>query len=92
MAKSLTFTSFEQRASELEKNNAKMLQWLPDAVKLNKASAYSIRPPLKPCLATTEFVNNVLLEAREKPLLDCIMAVEKIIGIKWVQFIAKSSS
>ncbi|KAL0583772.1 hypothetical protein ABG067_006327 [Albugo candida] len=93
LAKSLTVASFKRRASELKKKNAKALQWLLDADKFKWAAAYSISPRIGTMTSNNmKSVNKVLLEAREKTLLDCLMAVEKYIGIKRVEFFAKSAS
>ncbi|CEG43345.1 Zinc finger, SWIM-type [Plasmopara halstedii] len=41
---------------------------------------------------SVESTNNVLLVARDKTLLDCIIDVERYLGSRWVDFIVWSSS
>ena len=66
----------------MKKYNAKALQWLRDAEKIKGAGTYSIRPLFGTMTSKNlESMNNVMLEARDMPLL---MAVEIYIGIKWV--------
>nr|CCA23907.1 AlNc14C212G8948 [Albugo laibachii Nc14] len=36
-----------------------------------------------------ESVNSALMAAREEPLLDCLMTIEKYLSGKWVEFIGK---
>lgn len=90
LASSLTFASFKRRSIELKKNSAKTLQWLRDVDKIKGAVTYSIRPRFVTMTSeNVNSVNKVMLEARERPLL---MTVEKYIGIKWVEFVAKAAS
>lgn len=93
LGKSLNEKSFERRASDMKEKNAKALEWLTDVELTKWAAAYS------PCARfgtmtsnNVESVNNVLLQARTEPLLDCLMTVEKYVGAKWVEFVSKSSS
>ena len=79
LANSLTVASLERRVTELKKNNAQAVIWLLDADKLKWAATYSIRPHFGTVTSNNvKSTNNVLLEAREKPLLDCLAWRRKV--------------
>lgn len=62
----------------VEKKNGKAQQWLLDADELKWVATYSIRPRFGTMASNNvESGSNVLLEARDRPILDCLMAVEK---------------
>jgi hypothetical protein len=93
LAKSLTVKSFERRAAEMKSKNSKALEWLTDVDLSKWAAAYSPCPRFGTMTSNNvESVNNVLLQARAEPLLDCLMAVERYVGTKWIEFVKKSSS
>lgn len=93
LAKSLTVKSFERRAAEMKSKNAKALEWLTDVDLSKWATAYSPCPRFGTMTSNNvESVNNVLLQARAEPLLDCLMTVERYVGAKWIESVKKGLS
>lgn len=93
LGKSLSLSSYQRRADALKTKNAKALEWMEAVSKVKWSATHS------PCTRfgtmtsnNVESTNNVLLAAREMPLLDCLMHIEKYVGGKWVEFVVKSSS
>jgi hypothetical protein len=81
LGKALSIASYTKRADALKLKNAVALEWLEAADKVKWSAAHSPCPRFGTMTSNNvESTNSALLQAREKPLLDCLMDVEQYVG------------
>lgn len=92
LGKALTPIAYTKRSDELAELNQKAVEWMEAVDKTKWAAAYS------PCIRfgtmtsnNVESVNSALIDARQEPLLDCLMTIEKYVCDKWVEFTGKTT-
>lgn len=85
LARSRMKVQFEEHAQMLTSMNLNALQWLLDVGKEKWSLCFSPCPRYGTLTSNNvESVNGVLRGIRKLPVLDCLMAIERYVGAKWV--------
>lgn len=93
LGKSLSVSSYNRRAEELKLKNPRALEWMEAVAATKWSAAHSPCPRFGTMTSNNvESVNSILRPARDMPLLDCFMFIEKYVGRRWVDACGQGSS